>query len=118
MWSSSSVGVGLRNLECGAANSHTREIIVMPDLDFDNTIAIVRLCVNGNRADIIEDALFDHKTAGDVRAMIGTMIESESPSRPAAASAAADGSPNPVQRDGLTAAVRQRMAAMYPPRSQ
>lgn len=91
----------------------------MPDLDFDSTIAIVRLCVNANRADLIEDALFDRKTAGDVRAMIGATIESERAARPAARPAAAAnnsifGGPTPEQADALTKAVRQRIAAMNP----
>ena len=54
-------------------------------LDFDDTIAIVRICVNANRADLIENALFDRQSASDVRAMIVAMIESERPSPPAAA---------------------------------
>jgi len=69
--------------------------------------------VNANRADLIEDALFDRKTAADVREMIGATIESESPSRPATARAAASsGGPTSQERDRLTEVVRKRYAAM------
>ena len=89
-------------------------------LDFNETIAIVRTCVNANRADLIEDALFDGKTASDVRAMIGATIEIERPSRPATANTTApaaasrsifgDG-PTPQQRDALAAAIKRRFEA-------
>ena len=83
-------------------------------LDFNETIAIVRLCVNANRADLIENALFDRQSASDVRAMIGGMIESERTSRPAAATTPLfPGGPTPQQRDALAAALKKRFESMY-----
>ena len=81
-------------------------------LEFDNTIAIVRLCVNAGRADLIEEALFDGLSASDLRAK----IESERTARPAARPAAAvrsifgDG-PTPEQRDALAAGIKRRFEA-------
>ena len=79
-------------------------------LDFNNTIAIVRTCVNANRADLIENALFDGQSVDELRAI----IDSERPTRPAAARSNRsrfDG-PTPQQRDALTEAVRRRFEAM------
>ena len=81
-------------------------------LDFDNTLAIVRICVNANRPDLIESALFDRQSASDVRAMIGATIESERSSRPAAATTPVfPGGPTPQQRDALAAAIKRRFEA-------
>jgi hypothetical protein len=79
---------------------------------FENIIAIVRTCVQANRADLIEPSLIDRLHNGEVRAK----IESERTARPAARPAAAASSifgdgPTAEQRDALAAATKRRYEA-------
>jgi hypothetical protein len=82
-------------------------------LDFDNTIAIVRTCVNANRADLIENALFERQSVSALRAQIESeRAESERATRPATASRSLFGDgPTPQQRDALAAAIKRRSEA-------
>jgi hypothetical protein len=79
-------------------------------LDFDNTIAIVRLCVNAGRADLIEDALFDRPSVSDLRAKIEAERPTRSPAAPVSRSLFGAG-PTPQQADALAAAIKRRFEA-------
>jgi hypothetical protein len=86
---------------------------------FNNTIAIVRACVNAGRADLIEDALFARQDVAEVQAK----IERERAPQPAAAAATAPanrsifGEPSPAERDKLAVALQRRFEQVYPKRA-
>jgi hypothetical protein len=86
-------------------------------LDFDNTLAIIRIRVNAGRADLIENALSIGRRPV-TSAMIGATIESERTSRPAAAKPATRpsivGGPTAAERDQLAVALENRSKTVYP----
>ena len=87
-------------------------------LDFNNTLTIVRTCVNGGRPDLIEDALFERLSVSDLRAKIEaerpaapSPAAKPSPAKPAASRSILGDEPSPEQADALAAALARRFVS-------
>jgi hypothetical protein len=83
-------------------------------LDFNDTLEIVRNCVNAGRADLIEEALFGRLSISDLRAKFEAeyVAPAKAAAKPAAGTRSIFGDgPTPEQRDALAAAIKRRFEA-------
>jgi len=88
----------------------------------DDAVEIAELCLLAGKPDRIAEFLGGRLTPGLVRDQLAEAAAQPTPAANTTTKAAANsgsifGGPTPTEKDGLTAAVRQRITAMYP-RSQ